>query len=894
MSPPSAMPSANNNSLNPPNQSNPTPARKINLPPRPTLLDLYNFHLASSPGSPLSTSLTRSPGWANNSQQLSSKFGSFSASYGSPLSGFLGGGRYVTQQQLANQQQGLNAGVLSQQLGTLKEEMDEDQSNAGQQQSTGPQQQKQQQQPSLSELLGLDGPTTTSTATTASNQISKEPPSSNAANRPITNKPMSKLTERIHKESSPPAPNSNISSEPTTTLPSTNAQQSTTAISESFSSLLSTSGITKNFPCCGIIHATFDDLLKHYEVVHQGIGDQLGMSFSLSFPPGSSKKNGGVPGLEDENSEDEDSSRRRKGYNDDDDDEDEDDVGAMNLSSFSDFRPPIKPAATTKPTTPTTAPMDIYPSHTSPPPNLPPPNTTTTADETLSLLLSQPPVLPPGTSPLQAAAYFKALESEDLLRKRRLSVANFSLGSYTGAELKKFREGWNMSGLPLETAADQQQQQQQQQQPDLSNFNFDMSLMNAFPPQQQTSLLNPQQQQQQQQQPFFNFPNTAFPNLAGGGQSDSLLSLLATPIDPTNLTPEAHLQKLLEAHYLVQLAHGGGGNADAGLQGLIESFEAQGIQQQQDVGGEQQQQVQQQGGKMGRVLMPMPTPRAAAHAAAGGMMAFDPTLNFSLTTNTATTAAAAPAPQPTASTELTTHTEVEKEAILKLAEREWHLEQMKNEEEELKALMALRDSMRQQQQQQQTQQQSEPPTPMSPTNPTPPTTKPATLKPFVCPHPSCGRQYKNANGLKYHLSHGHALDAYLSPTTPDLSDTFNSTPGLNIPTDSSPGGFMDSPALSVGSSVGSFTGSGLSGTRGFICPHCSKAYKNVGSLNNHMTNRHGVVQQPQGNADWMTPFLNAQKDDGSKGGGSWETFDLSMGLEGFVDGMTGSGSVDDL
>ncbi|KAI8585880.1 hypothetical protein BDZ88DRAFT_431217 [Geranomyces variabilis] len=101
-------------------------------------------------------------------------------------------------------------------------------------------------------------------------------------------------------------------------------------------------------------------------------------------------------------------------------------------------------------------------------------------------------------------------------------------------------------------------------------------------------------------------------------------------------------------------------------------------------------------------------------------------------------------------------------------------------------------------------------------------TPPGPPKPHPCPHPGCTKSYKNPNGLKYHLEHGH--------------------PELNP--DPMPGG---------GGGVGSTSdpdgkdGGGKADKddfKPFMCRHegCDKLYKNLNGLKYHLVHAHGFAE----------------------------------------------------
>jgi hypothetical protein len=139
---------------------------------------------------------------------------------------------------------------------------------------------------------------------------------------------------------------------------------------------------------------------------------------------------------------------------------------------------------------------------------------------------------------------------------------------------------------------------------------------------------------------------------------------------------------------------------------------------------------------------------------------------------------------------------IQQQAILKLAEAQFHMEAMQKEQEELEELIRRREELKKAKQFNQQQEQhgghgvaaqdsnnddtdmaSVAPSVMDDTSsvadmdmrstPVPSTTGAAGTtklpKQFVCPHPTCKKVYKNSNGLKYHLTHGHAGDPYFAP-----------------------------------------------------------------------------------------------------------------------------------
>ncbi|KNC98688.1 uncharacterized protein SPPG_06369 [Spizellomyces punctatus DAOM BR117] len=76
----------------------------------------------------------------------------------------------------------------------------------------------------------------------------------------------------------------------------------------------------------------------------------------------------------------------------------------------------------------------------------------------------------------------------------------------------------------------------------------------------------------------------------------------------------------------------------------------------------------------------------------------------------------------------------------------------------------------------------------------------STPKPFKCPHDGCLKSYKNPNGLKYHLEHGHP------EISPPPSDSSNSQkPPVHKP---------------------------------FRCTFCDKRYKNLNGLKYHLVHAH--------------------------------------------------------
>jgi hypothetical protein len=466
-----------------------------------------------------------------------------------------------------------------------------------------------------------------------------------------------------HQSQAPTSSSSSTIATPHTKDGDTNSTNTESTIS--FSSILSTSGITKNFPCCGLIHPTFDDLLKHYEVVHQGIGDyttstssslggtggsntpfsmSLSMSFGMPSHLANQQRNSavgkkiGVPGLDEddednleEEEEDEESDVEQnggmgvhmRGPNNNNrramrkgasrigslEEEDEEELDGVGDGYFR------KGADTSK-----AIPMDIFPGtgnlnikRPSPGPTvnnistqkhaadgnsrdtdpvnsqLPSGSTATAAtatnskaqmfpqgsssnlDVNLSLLLSQQhgsvandtnisqspttseviTTVANGTTSTHTQAQAKAIrQSEDMARgKRTLSVAAFSLGSYTGADLKRFREGWNLSGVDLAGLLS-------------SSLSGDKATTTGNSNSTATTAANtisaPATHSTTQASTATNTSNNAITTTSTDVDTASLeaqLALLAQPVDVNALTPEMHLQQLLQAHYLVQLAH---------------------------------------------------------------------------------------------------------------------------------------------------------------------------------------------------------------------------------------------------------------------------------------------------------------------------------------------------
>ncbi|KAI9097089.1 hypothetical protein DFS34DRAFT_563697, partial [Phlyctochytrium arcticum] len=72
-------------------------------------------------------------------------------------------------------------------------------------------------------------------------------------------------------------------------------------------------------------------------------------------------------------------------------------------------------------------------------------------------------------------------------------------------------------------------------------------------------------------------------------------------------------------------------------------------------------------------------------------------------------------------------------------------------------------------------------------------------KPFRCPHEGCYKSYKNPNGLKYHLEHGH----------PEIQ-----------------------PAPSESSQIKA------AGPKRFRCSFCDRRYKNLNGLKYHLVHFH--------------------------------------------------------
>ncbi|KAJ3147706.1 hypothetical protein HDU86_007881 [Geranomyces michiganensis] len=100
-------------------------------------------------------------------------------------------------------------------------------------------------------------------------------------------------------------------------------------------------------------------------------------------------------------------------------------------------------------------------------------------------------------------------------------------------------------------------------------------------------------------------------------------------------------------------------------------------------------------------------------------------------------------------------------------------------------------------------------------------------KAHPCPHPNCGKSYKNPNGLKYHLEHGH--------------------PELNP--DPVPGGGSGGSGVGVGSSSdpdGKESGAKTDKDdfKPFICRHegCDKLYKNLNGLKYHLVHAHAISE----------------------------------------------------
>ncbi|KAJ3296298.1 hypothetical protein HK104_001778, partial [Borealophlyctis nickersoniae] len=165
--------------------------------------------------------------------------------------------------------------------------------------------------------------------------------------------------------------------------------------------------VPRNLPCCGIIHPTYADLLRHYEEVHSSLG-------LFSATEEDNDGNGPVGG--------------GKGSGDSSSETVEQQEGMATSAAME------VPA--------TQGPIGIQ---TSKPINI-----------------SRPAVagglFPGAVADLEAdLSAFLAREPEGLGdggAKRRYSAAAFSMGSYTGAELKRFRDDFKMSGVDLNQAAD--------------------------------------------------------------------------------------------------------------------------------------------------------------------------------------------------------------------------------------------------------------------------------------------------------------------------------------------------------------------------------------------------------------------------------------------------------
>ncbi|KAI8916951.1 hypothetical protein DFJ77DRAFT_458474 [Powellomyces hirtus] len=160
----------------------------------------------------------------------------------------------------------------------------------------------------------------------------------------------------------------------------------------------------------------------------------------------------------------------------------------------------------------------------------------------------------------------------------------------------------------------------------------------------------------------------------------------------------------------------------------------------------------------------------------------------------------------------------------------------------------------QQQQQQQQQQREAPASQPQQHQSTKPTAKPKKTKakpkdanpdtplgppkPHPCPRPGCTKSYKNPNGLKYHLEHGHPED---SPTS-DYHGFTDHTNGAGSNDDAASGsGTPGGPGHSSIASVAS-THEEL---KPFVCRYldCDKPYKNLNGLKYHLVHAHGFKDE---------------------------------------------------
>ncbi|KAJ3196650.1 Transcriptional regulator of ribosomal biogenesis proteins [Irineochytrium annulatum] len=517
MAPSPARPIGNGTGTNPPIPTSSTimaPSRS-NLPLQPTLLDLYNYHLVTSPRSPLSTSLASSPGFGSFLQQhhKTSRIGSnvnlqtlgmpplpnppTASSSSSALSMALA----KNQDALAGQRAGAAPRGVGMQSdagsrvargppqnnadqngfgamridGRKQQQQQQQQQNQQQQhhlfqqqqqqqqhQQQRQQQQQQQQQPmdsSLSGIMGSDG------------------------------QDWSFLTHPVETNIKTGAP----------------------------------------FFCCGSSYGSYQELLKHYEVAHQ----------TAPAPDGHAQagQNGiAMSGLLQNrmwNLEQElrtatfevgDGSDSEKGEDGNETDA-ESVVSAVPPSRMVDHRIPSRSAA----------PVDIFPIQ----PNGQPPmshfggmrpynqgtavnnlmGTTGNADVDLSALLATQPTPP------------RAGTSNGLLNKRNLSAAAFSLGSYTGAELKRFRDDFNLSGIDFLDILDATGGA------GASGTGFGVD----------------------GQQPTDNMDASSL-GLGRTGYAQSLENIpklgdLIQPINVLEMTPDQEAKSLMHAHHLVQMAH---------------------------------------------------------------------------------------------------------------------------------------------------------------------------------------------------------------------------------------------------------------------------------------------------------------------------------------------------
>lgn len=130
-------------------------------------------------------------------------------------------------------------------------------------------------------------------------------------------------------------------------------------------------------------------------------------------------------------------------------------------------------------------------------------------------------------------------------------------------------------------------------------------------------------------------------------------------------------------------------------------------------------------------------------------------------------------------------------------------------------------------------------------------------RPFVCRIEGCLKTYKNANGLKYHMRHGHHDENSYEDPLPTLTPNIKSTP---ISPSSSMSSSMSTPPIptspqsttksrqhSSHESTSSNNSSDLLVEKPHRCPqaNCGKRYKNANGLKYHILHGHS---NPQTNA----------------------------------------------